>query len=438
MSYHLCRYNVQYIALGWFYLLLGLQAVSSAPINQDERTFSEAEKYTVKIRTRINYPFIEDSKMSSIGTGFVINRTEGIVLTNAHVIGRSRSQLKVKFKNNEYISAKKLYVDPVLDLAIIKLATKDMPKSAREAKMDCDTSMKSGVPVGAYGHPWNLSFTATRGIISGKPYLGDADWIQTDAPINSGNSGGPLIGLKTGNVVGISSATLSKKETEGLNFALPIRYACKIVDILLKGGDPSPADLGMIFFEVKDNKPLKVAEIYNANASEFKAGDIITGIVGETLKVKNPYHLYHYLRGKSGKVKLNILRDNKKEQVSLKINKYPNMLNRKGIYFSGLIFAPNHYSDNEVSGAKNSWLVHFVDSGSSAETERVAEWDLVYKIDNKPVGSFNEVYAYLKEKAVNNQETALMIKRMSSGKYKLNNYHEIKLLVEDEKIIQIK
>ena len=420
----------------FFFLLVAADA-GAATANKDEVTFAEAAKYTVKILTRINYPFIEDSKLSSIGTGFLINREKGLILTNAHVVGRSRSQIKVMFKDKDYYKVKKLYVDPVLDLAIVQFPTKHIPKFAKEAKLDCDSSSNSGIPVGAYGHPWSLSFTATRGIISGTPYIGYADWIQTDAPINSGNSGGPLIGLKSGKVIGINSATLSKKETEGLNFALPIHYACKVIDLYNAGKNPSPVNLGVIFFETQDNKPLKVAEVVNSQLSELQFGDIIKGVKGELIEIKNPFHLMHALRGRTGTVKLIVLRNGQEKEINLSIKHMPNTLKRKGIYFSGMIMVPNHYPDSTLSGVGKAWLVHFVDSGSSAETESIEEWDLLLKMDNKPIGKFNDVFEHIKNKHTKDEEVTFVYKRLSAGNRKMTDFYEVSLPVEDEKIITV-
>lgn len=434
---YLSRFTVFHFLTSFVLIALISHVSHAESTNRDEATFTEAAKYTVKILTRINYPFIEDSKLSSIGTGFLINREKGLILTNAHVVGRSRSQIKAMFKDEEYQKVKKLYVDPVLDLAIIQYPKNKIPKKAIEAKLDCDSTSNSGVPVGAYGHPWSLSFTATRGIISGTPYIGYADWIQTDAPINSGNSGGPLIGLKSGKVVGISSATLSKKETEGLNFALPIRYACKVVDLFNAEKTPLPLDLGVIFFETKESKPLKVAEVVNKNISGLQVGDIIKSVDGDVSVIKNPFHLMHLLRGRNGDITLNIIRDGKQKDVTLKTEYMSDMLKRKGIYFSGMIIAPNNFKDRNLTSFGHAWMVHFIDEGSMAQTEKVEEWDLLIKIDNKPLGGFDDVMTYLKNKHAKSEEVKLIFRRLSDGSRKMNDYHEVSLLVEDEEIIKV-
>ena len=434
---YLSRFTRKHILFSLFFILLFSSATQAVTSNHDEITFAEAAKYTVKIRTQITFPFYDDVKSSSIGTGFLINRDKGLILTNAHVVGRSRSKINIMFKGHDYYKAKKLYVDPILDLAIIQYPTKHIPKEAKEAKLKCDSSTISGLTVGAYGHPWNLSFTATRGIISGQPYLSYADWIQTDAPINSGNSGGPLINLNTGKVVGISSAMLSKGETEGLNFALPIEYACKVVDLYNAGKNPSPMNLGVSFFERKGTKPLKVAKVINAKISALKSGDIILGVDGVKMKMMNPFHLLHALRGRTGKVKINILREDKELVISLNVEHIPNVLNRKGIYFSGMIITPNKFDDKSNGVYNNAWVVNFVDSGSTAETELIESWDYLLKIDNKPLGKFNDVFKYIKSKRSKGEDITLMVRRVSSGMRKNNDYHEFSFPVEDEKVIKV-
>ena len=144
---------------------------------------------------------MEDSKETSNGAGFLIDRNRGWILTNAHVVSYSPSIHKIAFHNHDYISAQKIYVDPNLDLAILQVPSSEIPKTAHEAKLDCNSNVSTGHPVGAFGHPWGYSFTGTRGIISG---IDDVEMLQTDAPINPGNSGGPLFN-EDGDVIGINS-----------------------------------------------------------------------------------------------------------------------------------------------------------------------------------------------------------------------------------------
>ena len=115
--------------------------------------------------------------------------------------------------------------------------------------------------MGAFGHPEDLRFTGTRGIISGFTARFGEDRLQTDAPINPGNSGGPLISLETGKVVGINTDQLTADKVQNANFAVLARQACHIVDLLRAGRDPTPPDLGVTYFVENDEPTLTVARL---------------------------------------------------------------------------------------------------------------------------------------------------------------------------------
>jgi S1-C subfamily serine protease len=139
------------------------QAAPDAPSPDGEAVFHQAERYTVRVRTSIKLPFDTDEQGTFSGAGFVIDRSRGWVLTNAHVAGRSPSSMQVAFKDREYRPAIKLYVDPLLDLAVLALNPADIPPGTTAATLDCQDAPAVGHPVGAYGHPWGLPFTGTRG-----------------------------------------------------------------------------------------------------------------------------------------------------------------------------------------------------------------------------------------------------------------------------------
>ena len=168
--------------------------------------FRGAVAYTVKVRARITNDFIGDQKGSVEGAGFVVDAERGWIMTNAHVVGRSPSVVSIAFKGTPYEAVRKVYVDPYLDIAVLEIEKPKTNKTLVAAPLECDEMPSVGHPVGAFGHPYDLDFTGTRGIISGVTV--NTSEIQTDAAINPGNSGGPLISLKTGRVVGINTASL--------------------------------------------------------------------------------------------------------------------------------------------------------------------------------------------------------------------------------------
>ena len=132
-----------------------------------EEALNDANLYTVKIRTSIDRAFREDKKAGiRTGSGFLINKNKGLIITNAHVTGRSKSKVRVAFKNYGFSTVEQIYVDPRVDIAIVKIDPKLIPNEAKEAKLNCNGEVPSGTSVAAFGHPRDLSFSASRGIVS--------------------------------------------------------------------------------------------------------------------------------------------------------------------------------------------------------------------------------------------------------------------------------
>jgi serine protease DegQ len=208
-------------------VVLGLFAgVAPAQAENGEAVFKKAPAYTVQIRTVVEMPFVDDEKSSGLGSGFVVDAKRGWVMTNAHVAARSPSHIRIAFRGEEYRPASKVYVDPYLDLAILQLSD-EQRGALTAAKLDCGAMPSMGHPVGAFGHPWGLYYTGTRGIVSGVTARFRGEMLQTDAPINGGNSGGPLISLETGKIVGINTSSIASSEDQNTNFAVPMKSCCR-------------------------------------------------------------------------------------------------------------------------------------------------------------------------------------------------------------------
>jgi len=237
-----------------------------------------------------------ERKASSLGSGFVINKN-GTIITNNHVIANAEDIL-VKVNGKDY-KAKVLGADPLADIAVLKINSNEsfIPVSFG----DSDQS-RVGDWVIAIGNPFGLGGTVTSGIISARNrdinLTRYDDFIQTDASINQGNSGGPLFNLK-GEVIGINTAIIAPGQSGsiGIGFAIPANAASNVIDQLIKFGETRRGWLGVRIQEVtkeiaeveklKTAKGALVASVSQnspADRSGIKAGDIILEFDGKEIK----------------------------------------------------------------------------------------------------------------------------------------------------------
>ena len=399
-------------------LLFSTLLLSNKIFASEEDIFKQALAYTVKIKTRIDKPFLGDEKGAFTAAGFLVDVKQRLVMTNAHVVARSPSHISVAFYNGHYYKARKLYVDPFLDLALLELPENSIPKGIKEAELECNNIPAVGHPVGALGHPWGIFFTGTRGVISGLTDKFGGEFLQTDAPINSGNSGGPLISMKTAKVVGINTSSLNKNQDQNTNFATPMKYACKVLQLLQIGKNPSPPELPILFqLDIDDNNKLIVASTHLASdLIALENGDIIDGFKNET-------QFIHALRGKLDHFSLTITRQNKKMILSGKLNAMQLVTERQGVFVSGIVIAPWWIRDwQEVN--LPPLVIHNVEAGSIGDDQKIQNWDNLVYIDRKPMKNLKQLFTYLKAAKLQDKKVHLTIKRFSDLDDRLYDYLE--------------
>jgi len=407
--------------------------ITSAKSNELERILDQANKYTVKISNSTNTPFIEDSYNASFGSGILIDKTNGIIITNAHVSSYSPSINRVNFKYSDPIQSKQIYIDPEIDLAFLQVDPKSIPKEAIEAKLQCKNDYKQGQNVVAFGHPNGKDFTITRGIISAIRYETDFfESIQTDAAINGGNSGGALIDISSGLVVGINS--FGATDAEGLNFALPSYTACKVLELYKNKKDPSPLDFQVLFSNNKEQgKFLRISEVLNKQ-SLLKVGDEILEV--DNKKVENPTQLSNESRGKSN-ITLKILRDNKQQELKLQLKSRGSVTERVGLIFSNIVIGDKSSSTSGIINQKmnnpdTNLVVQNLRSGPGSG--KLRKFDVINYIDGKEFKTAQSLHDYLKDK----KEIEVFFRRPSLNeerKITFTNFHE-KIEVKDVKMLR--
>jgi S1-C subfamily serine protease len=284
-----------------------------------------------------------------VGTGIIIDR-EGQVLTSAHVVDGAAS-LSVTLDSGTRLPARMQGLDPVLDLALLRVETK-APLAA--ARLGDSATVRVGDEVVALGNPLGLDQTMTRGIVSGLnrtlPGAADQPMLQTDAPINPGNSGGPLVD-RCGTVIGIN--TFISEDAQAIGFAVPINAAKAVLRDLREQGRVVRAWLGIqgravdaqlgaiirlpltpgyLVEVVYDGSPADRAGIRGGNLSVviqgedyLLGGDIVTAIQG--LPVRNHQDYLARVRAlrPGQRVRLTVFRDGQSRELTLVVAERPRL-----------------------------------------------------------------------------------------------------------------
>ncbi len=220
-------------------------------------------------------------RVQSLGSGFVIDGTEGIIITNNHVI-EGADEITANFNDGTKLRAQIIGTDEKTDLAVLKVEPETPLKAVDFGNSD---TIRVGDWVMAIGNPFGLGGTVTVGIVSARnrdinsgPY---DNFIQTDASINRGNSGGPLFDMQ-GNVIGINTAIISPSGGSiGIGFAIPAKTAMRVIDQLREFGETRRGWLGVRIQEVTD-------EIAESLAMNEAMGALVAGVTedGPAAKAK--------------------------------------------------------------------------------------------------------------------------------------------------------
>jgi len=236
----------------------------------------------------------EKRKAYALGSGFIINK-KGIVITNNHVI-QGADDILVRVNGNKEYKATIIGTDPLSDIAVLQIKSKD---EFQPVKLGDSDKSRIGDWVIAIGNPFGLGGTVTAGIISARNRnIGMAryeDFIQTDASINQGNSGGPLFNMD-GDVIGINTAILGQSGSIGIGFSIPSNNAKIVIDQLIKYGETKRGWLGVriqyVTKEIADTEKLdkprgalvvSVADNSPSSKGGILSGDIILEFDGKTI-----------------------------------------------------------------------------------------------------------------------------------------------------------
>jgi Do/DeqQ family serine protease len=363
-----------------------------------------------------------------LGSGVIIS-ADGTVLTNHHVIDGA-DKITVTLDNNKIYDAKIVGSDAPSDLAVLKIEAESLPFLS----LGNSDNVRIGDIVLAIGNPLGIGKTVTAGIISAKGRrtgLSDGsfeDFLQTDAPINRGNSGGALVNL-SGELIGVNSQIISGSEgggNIGIGFSIPSNMAKSVMEQLLKDGKVHRGMLGVNIqnvteevaksLDLKEAKGVLVSNVKTGSAADkagIKRGDIITAINGEAIEDSNVLRNKVAGTAPGSDIKVTVLRGGKTEEFTAKLDEFdvgatkgenPGEENEEGpatqketgkLGLSLEPVTPQISRQLQLPAGTGGLVVTDVDpSGASAE-EGIQRGDVIMEINQQPVQSLDDVQAAL-------------------------------------------
>jgi len=358
------------------------------------------------------------------GTGFIV-RSDGLILTNAHVVSDAE-EVVVKLTDRREFLAKVLGTDKVSDIAVLKIEASNLTV----ASLAPTAPLHVGEWVLAIGSPFGFESTVTAGVISATrrtlPGDGSIPFIQTDAAVNPGNSGGPLINMR-GEVVGINSQIYSRSGGyQGLSFAIPIDVAQRIAQQILRTGTVRHAKLGVAVQEVDQtlaesfkldrSAGALIVEVVNDSAAQkagLVSGDVVLAVNGRPVEMAGDLSAHVSMSQPGDQLELEVwhLGARKTLHARLEDGKAPTLPATQAVVTNptgrfGLALHAQKPDDKREAGAVTGLLIDSV--SGPAERAGVQPGDLLLAIDGVPVTTVAQVGAIA---ARANKSAALLVQR---------------------------
>ena len=345
-----------------------------------------------------------------LGSGAIINAEKGYVLTNNHVI-KDADKITVQLHDGREFKAKVIGADEMSDVALIQV---EKPKNLTALKLADSDKLRVGDFTVAIGNPFGLGQTVTSGIVSalGRSMGSDSgtyeNYIQTDAAVNRGNSGGPLINLN-GELIGINTAILSPSGgNAGIAFAIPSNMANNLVQQILefgevrrgmlgiKGGELN-ADLAQAF-DIEAKKGAFISEVMPGSAADkagLKAGDVITAINGQTISSFAEMRAKIATSGAGKEIDLTYLRDGKSNNAKVTLQSDDQTQTRANGLLPALDGAElNNYDEKGMKGI----AITKIKPNSLAEQRGLKSGDVIIGINRQKVENLGQLRKILESK----------------------------------------
>ncbi len=348
------------------------------------------------------------TEQTQIGTGSgVIISEDGFIVTNNHVI-QNASELEVTLNDNKTYKAKLVGTDSKMDIALLKI---ESDEKLPFAVFGDSEAIKVGEWVLAVGNPYNLTSTVTAGIVSAKARNlandGIQSFIQTDAAVNPGNSGGALVNTR-GELVGINTMISSPTGSyAGYSFAVPSNLARKIIEDLMQFGNVQRGVLGIEGGElnskfaeelgIKQTQGFYVNKVTKNSGAEkagLSKGDIIVQLDNKKINSFSELTAYVNTKRPNDVVEVNVLRDGKQKTLPVKLTK-TEMLNYE---FNGIEFEDIDSSDKKQFRINEGIKIKKVNNPEYTEYGEILDGAIVLNIDGLKIKDMETASSYLAKK----------------------------------------
>lgn len=352
------------------------------------------------------FPQCQDREFRGGGSGVIVDAGKGYILTNHHVVDRA-DQIRITLLDKRTLDATVVGTDPLSDIAVLKVE----PDNLHEIPIADSGAARVGDFVVAIGNPFGLQHTVTSGIISalGRSGLNNEnyeDFIQTDAAINMGNSGGALIDLK-GQLLGINSAIISNSGgSVGIGFAIPSNMVRNVMEQILEYGEVRRGLLGVSVQSIDPDlaKNLKlnasggalVSQVMPGSAAEeagIEPGDVVLSVNGEAVTDAASLRLRIGMHGAGEEVKIEFLRDGKQRTATARLGKTAaGPISVEDVH-TGLAGARFETVTSESAGydGVQGVMVSSVEQGSPAFANGLRPNDLILRVNRQRVTSTEEL-----------------------------------------------
>jgi serine protease Do len=454
----------------------GAPAVNSAPVADAPPQNSYADvvarvapavvtiKANKRVRRSQQFPFLDDPSLRdwfndrrrdqqqqpreslerALGSGVIVS-IDGYIITNHHVVDGAE-EIKVDLTDGRTLDAKLVGSDQPSDLAVLKVTQTSLPFLTPG---DSDKVRVGDVAL-AIGNPLDVGQTVTMGIISAKgrstPGTGSGnfeDFLQTDAPINRGNSGGALVNTN-GDLIGINSQIIGGLSggNIGIGFAIPSNMVRSVMDQLIKTGTVRRGQLGISVKRVdsdmaqslgmSETKGIIVNEVFKASAAEragIRQGDVITALNGSTVNESNAFRNQIANMAPGTQVTLTLLRDSREQKITATLGEFkpetarneqeestrPGSTNQGKLGLTVMPLTPEIASELSLRAGTQGVVIETVDPAGPAAAAGLARGDVIQEVNRQPIRSAADLSVAIDKGGV--RPALLLINRRGNPAY---------------------